>query len=154
VETFYPSAKELENKLLPKLDVVFRRQEKQLFASQGTSGGPRWEALKPAYAKWKRRKYPGRKILTLTGNMRDSLREKGSDHIAKFDSKTEDMIFGTKVKIAAYHFRGNTRMERRNPVQLTYDNLIEYDDRIRKFLLPRFKRMVNYLQAKARAKKK
>lgn len=38
------------------------------------SDGRKWAALSPAYADWKRRHFPGRKILELRGRLRRSLR--------------------------------------------------------------------------------
>jgi len=57
-------------------DSVYKVQERTIFSSEG----PGWKALSPRYRKWKSKKFPGRKILTLTGRMRDAFATASPDH--------------------------------------------------------------------------
>jgi len=56
-------------------DVVhlFRKHESRHFATEGQSTGQKFPGLSFNYWKWKRRNFPGRPILQLTGTLRDAL---------------------------------------------------------------------------------
>jgi len=112
--------------ILQQVDHRFREDEKTQFASQGTSGGQKWQALSPRYKAWKKRKFPGRKIMSLTGKTRKSLTTKGGGHIAQYDLRPRPSVtVGTSVKTAAYHIRSsnnplyNPRMPHRDTLQMT-----------------------------------
>lgn len=52
----------------------FVATEKELFASQGGTGGAgRWPALSPGYAAWKAKHYPGAGILVRSGALRGEM---------------------------------------------------------------------------------
>jgi phage gpG-like protein len=88
-----------------QVDTRFTAHERTLFASEGASGGPRWPALSPAYAKAKRRRFPGRKIMTRTGELRNSLTRKADPkHVAYSTLRPRAQIHvGTSDAKAAYH---------------------------------------------------
>lgn len=52
----------------------FFEQVQRAFDTEGAATGSRWARLSPAYATWKRRHFPGRKILERSGRLRRSLR--------------------------------------------------------------------------------
>ena len=53
---------------------LFRKDARELFGSQGSSGKHgRWAALSPNYKRWKDRHYPGQGIMVLSGKLQDSL---------------------------------------------------------------------------------
>lgn len=87
------------------VDQRFREFIRRLFATEGASSGRGWPALSPAYAAWKRRHYPGRKIMVLTGRLRRSLTERGhAEHVARFGREPEPFVqVGTAVEYAAFH---------------------------------------------------
>jgi hypothetical protein len=72
----------------------FDAMEARQFATEGGLG-ERWASLSPAYAAWKSRNYPGKKIMELTGALRSSLAERGPGHI---DRRAPDTLeLGTSV---------------------------------------------------------
>ncbi len=78
----------------------------------------RWQELSPAYAKWKARHFPGRKILERTGRMKRSLTTKGGpDNVLEITPKS--LSVGTRVPYAMYHQKGTSRMPMRKIIELT-----------------------------------
>ena len=104
-----------------QVDYAFRAQEKKVFASSGSAGGSKFAPLSARYAKWKKRNYPGRKILSLTGGLRKSLSTKTSGHVARSTTTPRATItVGTRNILAAYHGPGqlhNPRMPERDALQ-------------------------------------
>lgn len=140
-----PEAKDI----LRSLDSLFVREEKKLFSSEGSSGGSKWKALDPAYAKQKKRALGGalrqmrsenrsigrmtgrrprtpslksaNKILQFTGEMADSFRKlKHPDHVATFSLRPRILFkLGSRNELAQYHAEGRPPMPRRDPLQMT-----------------------------------
>lgn len=54
----------------PRLIPVFIRWMRLQFESEGAWGGEEWAPLSPAYAAAKARRYPGKRILVATGDLR------------------------------------------------------------------------------------
>jgi len=81
------------------IDNAYRRWETALFANEGGGVPERapWQDLSPEYKKWKKKNYPGRKILALTGEMRRAFVSMGGGHIARV-SKTAT---GWRVTVGA-----------------------------------------------------
>ena len=104
-----------------QVDFAFRKHESKSFKSQGAASGGKWSKLSPAYAKWKKRAFPGRKILSLTGGLRKSLTSKGPQHVAFGTTKPRASItVGTKNRLAAYHGPGrfhNSKLPVRDALQ-------------------------------------
>jgi len=90
-----------------------------VFSAEGAfEDRPRWQDLSPAYAIWKARHYPGRKILERTGRLRSSLVNKGGiDNV--FEVTPDSLTVGTTVPYAMYHQTGTLRMPRRKIIELT-----------------------------------
>ncbi|ALY09861.1 minor tail protein [Arthrobacter phage Chocolat] len=81
------------------------------FDQEGAYTGPgTWSALSPNYGAWKQRHYPGKKILELTGDLRESLTERpfGVDEI-----NDHVMVIGTAVPYSAFHQNGTETMPAR-----------------------------------------
>jgi len=96
----------LEADLLPRVGVVFRRQERRLFASEGASGGPPWRELDPDYARRKAVDWPGRKILAASGQLRQDLTSESSpDYIQEVELRGREahLRLGTGNPLARYH---------------------------------------------------
>ena len=52
----------------------FFEAEEQVFAREGAyDGAPAWKPLSPKYEEWKRRHYPGARIMHLTGRFEDAM---------------------------------------------------------------------------------
>ena len=73
------------------------------FETEGAAHlGRRWQPLSPAYAKWKARHYPGRKILIRTGAMRREMVARRSLTV-----RSDTLIYAPKHEdIASYHQGG------------------------------------------------
>lgn len=102
---------DLGGQVLVRLGVVHRRQEKAIFASQGAAGASgRWPKLSPGYAKWKRRVFPGKKILVLSGEMKERFTVPSRpEYIQRFTPTGEGrgvVSFGASDEVAVKHFRG------------------------------------------------
>lgn len=122
---FFGAALDIQPPELKKMaelcDVAFLAHEKKLFASEGASGGERWNPLSEQYRRWKKRHYPGRKILSLTGKLRKSLTQMektNPDHIGYGAFEPLPTInLGTSDKKAAWHYEGNAHLPKRDPIQ-------------------------------------
>ena len=70
----------------------------------------RWKPLSPAYRAWKSKHHPGKKILELTGDLKDSMTRRpfGIDVIDR-----NVMVIGTQVEYATYHQHGTDHMPAR-----------------------------------------
>ncbi|QGZ17114.1 tail completion or Neck1 protein [Arthrobacter phage DrYang] len=86
------------------------------FDQEGAYTGPgTWAALSPKYGAWKQRHYPGKKILELSGDLRESLTERpfGIDEI-----NDTTMVIGTGVPYAYWHQHGTETMAARPILQV------------------------------------
>lgn len=90
-----------------------------VFAAEGAfEERSRWQELSPAYGRWKARHYPGRKILELTGRLKNSLTTKGGpDNVLEITRDT--LSVGTRVPYAMYHQTGTPKMPMRKIIELT-----------------------------------
>jgi phage gpG-like protein len=81
---------------------IGRMEERAFAAGGGTTAHGRWAALEPGYKRWKDRHYPGRPILTLTGDMRRSLTRRGAmGHFE--DIGRMRLEVGTTIPYARFH---------------------------------------------------
>lgn len=95
---------------------VHRRQQKQIFATQGAAGlsGP-WEPLSPAYAKRKKRQGYGSKILLRAGSMRAALTTASSPAYHQSFQKVGPLavyLLGALSRVAGYHRKGYANRKR------------------------------------------
>jgi len=99
---FEPGA--LEEVLLPKLARLNRRQERELFASEGAEGGEAWRPLSRRYAERKARMVGGQPILVWNGKLRRDLSRTGPDHIARLAAGTGTVMeFGARNRLGGIH---------------------------------------------------
>lgn len=93
-------------KAVGALDV---KQAAKQFGTEGAEGGQKWKSLEDenkGYAAWKRRNWPGRKLMVWTGEaIRDSLTKASHpDHIARqHDGVLE---FGSRNPLVSKHQKG------------------------------------------------
>lgn len=98
--------------LLRALGAVHRAQEEGIFSSEGAEGaGGKWAPLEARYAARKAKAVGRRKILVLTGGMKDALTKKGDpDYVEEYRPASASLglfRFGTRSRVAAAHLYGN-----------------------------------------------
>jgi phage gpG-like protein len=103
----------------PDIAAVFYVSESARFASEGFGA---WPPLSDGYRKWKQKHYPGQKILSLTGALRESLTARGAGAI--YVATAQELNIGTSIHYAKYHQTGTSRMPARPPVDLNDDDAI------------------------------
>lgn len=96
----------------------FYEGQKQQFASEGATGSGGWKPLSPAYAERKAREFPGRPILTATGEMRGSLESRGG-MLSHFRLEKRRLELGTLLDRATYHQEGAGNLPQRKVIELT-----------------------------------
>jgi phage gpG-like protein len=96
----------------------FYKTEEKVFNAEGDP--EMFLPLSPKYREWKRRHYPGRKIMELTGRLKESLTggPGNAGDTVKTIGKT-NAEFGTKVPYAHRHQMGTHGMPQRKIVQMT-----------------------------------
>lgn len=136
-------------RMTDRCDQQFRLNERGLFATDGGSGGTRWQSLSPAYAEAKRRTHPGRKILTRDGTLRDGLTQKAHpDHVATYRITPRAVIeLGTKNPVAGYHAEGGGRLPKRDPMAHTPAQEAGYFQVVREQLAAKLDRVQRVLAA-------
>lgn len=150
VKMMIPNDQNMATELLPLVDKQFRKNQRQTFASEGAFSGSRWSPLSPRYAAYKQRVKPGRKILAFSGRMRRSFTNNSNPEHATLYAKGGVMWFGTMVPYAKYH-RGSYRGRPvRDPIRQTTKMVKTYSNVVRKWMVPRMRRIARAVQAQRR----
>jgi len=93
----------------------FYKIEKEQFSSEGSAGASgKWEALSPAYAVQKQKKYGSQPILQASGAMYKSLTSSGGP-TSVYQEEAQELTLGSSSPIPGYHQRGG-RVPQRKPV--------------------------------------
>lgn len=132
-------------------DKVFRAQEIKIFSTEGASRGTPWPDLSEGYEKWKKKHYPGRKILQLTGQMRDAFTlEKDDRHVAEF-FKVDSWV----IRLGAqgpyywdYHYKGGAiagRPPQRNMLASDRESMMAMRKRVLETLRPYVQQQVRII---------
>ena len=100
---------------LPQVKEAFYKGERKQF-EQGMGRG-KWAPLSPEYADWKARHYPGRKILELTGLLKETMF--GGTSYLKWYAEPQELAVEVSVPYALFHQRGTRRMPAREVIWLT-----------------------------------
>lgn len=105
--------------IFEKLAEDFRETQKEVFKKEGANEGlSKWKPLSPKYKKWKNKFYPGRPILTLTGDMRKSLTQQNNiNHIERITKNSFEI--GTKDFKTILHQKGTKKMPKRKVIELS-----------------------------------
>lgn len=111
----------------------FLKVERDQFVSEGQSGSGGWVPLSPGYAAWKAKHAPGRPLLVQSGKLRQSLTERGGEHIEEI--RADSLRLGTEVPYAIYHQKGTRRMPARKLVELSETDKTRWTKRIQAFLV-------------------
>jgi len=117
-----------------------RDQNKLSFSPEGKKSGKKWAALSPDYAAEKRRAIGKKNILTYSGSLRDSLRQRGGTR--REFMKGSVIALGTAHRLARYHQEGTKNMPARPPVRKTGEQVEQLKIRIAKSLLLNAMRLV------------
>lgn len=86
------------------------------FNSEGSYSGDRWQALSPAYAAWKAKRYPGKPILQRTGDMMAGFTQRP---FAVEVIENDFMVIGSADPKAKFHQHGGGRLPQRKIVTRT-----------------------------------
>ena len=116
--------------VLKKIADSFYKHMEDVFEREGASGNrQRWHPLNPRYAAWKRKRYPGAKILVLTGELKESLTNPKSSKAYLAIDRLE-MSIGTSVSYAMKHQlgikEGKYVLPQRKIIELTEEVKKEY----------------------------
>ena len=109
----------------------FLKVEKRQFGSVGGAGSGGWAPLKPAYAKWKAARYPGKPILQREGDLIRSLTVGPQVRVIT----PGYMILGSNVEYGAYHQSGGPHLPRRRPIEFTESTRREWARTMQRFLV-------------------
>lgn len=108
---------------LESFDAVVRKYETELFASEGITGGTYWAPLSEAYAKRKKKRRPGRKILVYDGDLRRSLTNLNNpEHVATYAKQPNGnwiLRSGATNQVGRYHLEGSPTLPVRKPMSFT-----------------------------------
>lgn len=101
--------------MVRRVDKVYRDLMIGHFSSEGSGISGPWAPLTPRYEAWKKKRFPGRKILQRTGAMRAAFVNKGSGHRAMcvVSENRWWFILGGNSEYARYHQKGTPKMKRR-----------------------------------------
>lgn len=92
-------------RLVPAFEAAMGRQ----FNSRGTGQTGAWAPLSDTYATWKRKHYPGKPLLELSGALRSALTESGSPNSYR-EWTASEFSFGTAgLEYASFHQFGTRR---------------------------------------------
>jgi hypothetical protein len=146
-------------------DSVYRAQEKQLFATEGASGGQPWKKLSPIYAERKRRLVEGAKafnqelkrrrgsprrvpaistsILVLIGDMRTAFSTQSGGHVVEYFKSARGWLIQLGARGPRYfklHADGGDKIPgrppKRDPQQRTPAQDNELRGAVRRALIP------------------
>lgn len=119
---------------------AFYKNEEEVFNSEGSYDGlDAWKPLTEKYYKWKQKKFPGRKTLELTGELKESLTKRGAKGNITEISATS-LKLGTNLKtkngytLGTLHQLGTLKMDARPPLKFSSKMKREWTQIIRKNL--------------------
>lgn len=128
------------NPIFEDMAEAFYKQEESVFNYEGKYNDLNmWEPLTEKYNAWKQRKFPGRKVLELTGKLKESLTRKGAE--GNIHEITADgMRIGTNLKtkngytLGTLHQLGTKKMVARPPLKLSAMLKKDFNQIMRKHL--------------------
>lgn len=129
--------------MLRRVDKVYRDLMMKHFTAEGDGISGPWASLKKPYASWKKKNFPGRKILQRTGAMRKAFVNKGSGHKAMFVVSSEKwwIIVGGNSEYAKYHQDGTPKMAKRPIHDFTPEQSEMMSDALRKEMIRQVKHL-------------
>ena len=126
------------------ISTSFYAHMKEVFAREGAVGSRQvWAPLSSRYRAWKERRYPGRKILELTGSLKRSLTEENNPLGIREIGKDE-MVIGTRVSYAVKHQVGYAgpfqRLPQRKIIELTEEVKTDWTKLMHSFIYSKVKK--------------
>jgi hypothetical protein len=125
---------DLSGPVLVRFGQLHRSQVKGVFASEGATGASgRWEPLSPRYAAWKRRAFPGRRILVLSGEMKAAFTTPSHPKYVqgfRVAPRGGTFFFGAYDDIAYKHFHGIKPLPIRDMITKTALQVAEFSKRL------------------------
>ena len=109
----------------------FREVEKLTFKAGGRPS--HWKALSPVYERWKASHHPGKPIMILTGNLKDSLISTGGNHIEKI--RRQSLTIGTKDPKGDWHQHGRGNLPVRKVISPKPSDITEWVGIIRSYIV-------------------
>ena len=101
-----------------KIADEFRETQDKVFNAEGSfEGRARWAPLTKGYKNWKDANFPGKPILTLTGDLRRSFVKGGKNHV--YDVTEKELSVGSKDPKAMFHQLGTKLAPQRKIVEIT-----------------------------------
>lgn len=113
----------------------FKQTEKQIFENEGLPEGF-LPLTSRRYRLWKEKYFPGRKIMQLTGRLKESLTDTSADTVSEITGTTA--VFGTNVAYAHRHQMGTFGMPTRKIVQITDEVKRRWDKIIHRWVMRLF----------------
>lgn len=97
----------------------FRKTNEEIFSKSGNHEGlAKWTPLSEGYSAWKQKNYGDLPILTLTGDLRNSLTEENAEG-AILRITEDNLEIGTEIEYAIYHQEGRGNLPERRPLRLS-----------------------------------
>ena len=115
-----------------EVQVDFHEIERQQFKSEGGRGGGSWPPLSLRYALWKQRKYPGKPILNLTGELSRQLTTGAGMMI---ESDPMRLMLLPTVEYAYFHQQGTKKMPARKPIELQEEDAMGWIKMIQRYVV-------------------
>jgi phage gpG-like protein len=102
----------------PAVRDEFWQIESEQFASEGSKGGSgAWKQLSQRYKIRKEKRYPGKKILEASGDLRASLT--GNAAGTYYEANDKQIAVGTTIPYARYHHRGEGKLPKREVISFS-----------------------------------
>ena len=122
ISDFSPAFRDVKN--------AFVRYQREEFKTQGVHGGHAWAVLSPKYLAWKRKHYPGRRILELTGDLRKTLTSQLQTFITP-----RRLVMWSASEVAAYHQEGAGNLPARKIVAVPQPEKRDWVRILQRFIL-------------------
>jgi len=119
--------------VLEEIHDAFIQIEQEQFDTQGGRSNP-WEPLRPTYAQWKQKYFPGLPILVLTGALRSEMVNPQTE----ITPHTLRMSPYNDLK-AIFHQKGRADMAARPVIDLTEADKLDWMKRIHRFIYEKAK---------------
>lgn len=120
----------------------FFEVEQRLFDSEGGTGGHgAWAPLSPAYARWKAKAFPGRKILVAENRMKQSLTTMTGDSVREIEQL--ELKVGTRIRskrgfpypVAHQAPQAGSSLPRRRPIDIAEGDKRDWTRFVQRYLV-------------------
>lgn len=104
-------------KAAPLMQKEFFKSNKKTFKNLGGAHG-KWKPLSEDYAAWKQRHYPGKPLMVLNGDLKNSLTKKDDNNIydPSYSNNIFRLVLGSQIEYGIFHQVGAGRLPVRRVV--------------------------------------